>query len=379
MRAMKPGSPAIRSLAAGVGSLVRIALPFAILAGATAREIRLTPVFVIQSETVMNTPEDIKIEGHRMFVSLRGSPREGDQRQRLQAGISAWDLQQIGAPKLLFHFSHPALQGGMDHVLSGRTLFLQSLYNATLLSLDLTEVSAPVLLGTLKLGGAQAVAYRLFEIRDQRRLVVSVRDEPTQPTGRIAVIDIADPRHLRVAVALTEPGAWSYDNHAVQNAVYSFPYKQGNGKLSIYELGRDDHFRLHGTLVDPLLDGVHCHEDNGHLFVANFNTASILVLDIRDRFAPRIVGRLQDHRLEKPTRIAPDRERNLLWVAGFGNTISVIDIANRQAPRFAGSFTHPQFDQVQTIAYYQDHLFVGSRNSHSTVILRVEVAEAARP
>ena len=112
------------------------------------------------------------------------------------------------------------------------------------------------------------------------------------------------------------------------------------------------------------------------LMVANFGTAAILTLNIRDPFNPQVVGELQDERIGNPNRIAPDYQHRLLWAVGFRkNIISVIDISDPRQPKFLNSFTHQLFDCVQTIAYYKNHLFVGSRDTNSTVIFRVEIPE----
>jgi len=90
----------------------------------------------------------------------------------------------------------------------------------------------------------------------------------------------------------------------------------------------------------------------------------------------RLIGELQDDQLGNPNRIAPDYQHRLLWVAGFRkNIISVVDFTDPQHPRFIKSFTHELFNCVQTIAYYKGHLFVGSRDTNSTVIFRVEIYE----
>ena len=357
-------------------SLLVITCPLILCPNLMARDIHLTPVHVIQSDTVMNTPEEIKIERDQMFVSLRGTPTGTDRKSRSHSGIAAWDIRRVEAPELLFLFSHPDLQGAMDHILIGQTLFVQSLYNATLFSIDLTYPSGPRLLSTLKLGGDQAIAYRLFKMPDRESLVVSIFHSRKGPTGRLALVDISDPASLRLVTETTELGSWSYDNHAINNAIYSFPYKIGNGKLNIYKLDHGNEMHFCRSFVDPLLDGVHCHQFGDQLIVANFGTASIMVLDIQDPFNPKPIGRLSDSRLGQPNRIAPDFEHNLLWVAGFRkNTIAVVDVENRTELQFVKPFSHKLFSVVQTVAYYQGYLFVGSRNSNSTIVFRVEIRE----
>ncbi|MCK5740510.1 hypothetical protein KAH55_15075 [bacterium] len=357
-------------------SIYTIIFLYILFAGVLARDIKLTPVHIIQSDTLMNTPEDIKIVNDWLFISLRGAPEEDNNYTRIHSGLAAWDIHQIDSPKFLFKFSHPALQGGMDHILVGKTLFLQSLYNATLFSLDITDITTPRLLDTLELGDDHAIAYRLFKIPNQERLVVSIRNEPQAPTGKVAVINITNPKNLQIIDEKIETNTWSYDNFATGNTVYSFPYMKGNGKLNIYELQQNGKLNFKKSFADPLIDGVHSYQKDNLLTLANFGTAAILFLDIQDPLNPRIIGKLQDDRLGEPNRIAPDHTHQLLWVAGYRkNIVSVVDISNPRQPRFIKSFEHELFDRVQTIAFHQNHLFVGSRNTNSTVIFKVDICE----
>jgi len=345
-----------------------------------SEEIELRQVYLIQSDVFMNTPEEIIIENDRMYISLRGEPKDGNERDRKQSGITIWDIREIARPKLLCKFSHPALQGGMDHIRLGQVLFLQSLYNATLFSIDITNITAPQLLDTLRLGRGQAIAYRLCKIPGQDRLVVSIYTKQessageAEAIGEVAIIDVSDPGNLRIADKQIEPDTWSYDNFATGKAVYSFPYLKGNRKLNIYEIMPAGTLCFRKRLTNPLLDGVHYFQEDSLLTIANFGTATILTLNIRDPFNPHIIGHLQDRRLGNPNRIAPDRHHQLLWVAGFReNIISVIDVSNPQRPSFIKSFTHELFNCVQTIACYKNHLFVGSRDTNSTIIFRVDI------
>ncbi len=335
-------------------------------------DIAIQEVNVIQDDHLMNTPEDIKIVGDTLFISLRGEATDEDEYNRSESGMTAWDIEDPQTPKLIFKFEHPDLNGAMDHIFIGQTLFLQSLYNGTFLSIDLSDMESPKLLDSLKLGESDTIAYRLFKIEDKDQLIVSIRKEPSTPTGEVAILDISDPSNIRVLDRQTEENTWSYDNFATGDIVYSFPYMKGNKKLHIYQVSQDGMLRFKKSFEHPLLDAVHSFKRGDLLYIANFAPSTLTILNIKDPLNPFIVGELQDERMGELCRIAIDDENGLVWVAGYRkNNISAIDVRNPDNPKFIKAFENNYFDRVQTIAYHKGHLYVGSRDSNSTVILKV--------
>jgi 6-phosphogluconolactonase (cycloisomerase 2 family) len=76
----------------------------------------------------------------------------------------------------------------------------------------------------------------------------------------------------------------------------------------------------------------------------------------------------------EPSRIAIDERNGLVWVAGYRkNSISAIDVRDPKNPQFIRDFENDYFNRVQTIAYHNEHLYVGSRESNSTVVFKVTV------
>ena len=350
----------------------------AAFAQSSADEISIKQVAVIQDDRLMNTPEDIKIVGGTLFISLRGEATDGDEYIRNHSGMTAWDIETPGKPKLKFKVEHPELNGAMDHILVGDILFLQSLYNATFLSIDLSDMRSPRFLDSLKLGSTETVAYRLFKIKSKDQIVVSMRKEKSTPTGQIATLDISNPQDIQLIDKETESNTWSYDNFAIENVVYSFPYMMGSKKLHIYEISPDGTLRFEKIFEHPLLDGVHSLKKGKLLYIANFGSSTILILNIEDPFNPIVVGELQDDRMGEPNRMALDEENGLLWVAGYRkDIISVLDVRKPSEPQFIREFENDNFMRVQTIAYHNEHLYVGSRDSNSTVVFKVTIGRSA--
>ncbi len=344
----------------------------------SSRDISVQQVNVIQDDHLMNTPEDIKIIEDTLFISLRGEAIDGDKYKRSQSGMTAWNIEDPQKPQLIFKFEHPEINGAMDHILVGQTLFLQSLYNATFLSIDLSDMSAPKLLDSLKLGETETIAYRLFKIEGKDQLVVSIRKEPSGPTGEIVVLDISDPSNIRILDQKTEEKTWSYDNFATGDIVYSFPYMKGSKKLHIYQISEEGTLQFKKSFEHPLLDAVHSFKRGDLLTIANFAPSTLMILNIKDPLNPIVVGELQDDRMGEPCRFAIDDENSLVWIAGFWkNCISVIDVENPKEPKFLKAFENDYFDRVQTIAYHKEHLYVGSRDSNSTVVFQVTVNPSA--
>ncbi|MBL4576691.1 MAG: hypothetical protein JKY51_11480 [Opitutaceae bacterium] len=201
-----------------------------------------------------------------------------------------------------------------------------------------------------------------------------MRKEPDGPTGEVAVLDISDPRNLRVLDRKTEEKTWSYDNFATGDIVYAFPYMKGSKKLNIYQISPEGKLRFDHSFEHPLIDGVHSFQRGDLLYLANFGSSSLFILNIKDPLNPFLVGELQDKRMGNPSRITIDEKNSLLWVAGYmDNIISVIDVKNPESPQFIQAFENEYFKRVQTIAYHKECLYVGSRDSNSTIVFNVTV------
>jgi hypothetical protein len=91
-----------------------------------------------------------------------------------------------------------------------------------------------------------------------------------------------------------------------------------------------------------------------------------------------VVGELQDDRMGEPNRMALDEENRLLWIAGYRkDIISVLDVRKPSEPQFIREFENDNFMRVQTITYHNEHLYVGSRDSNSTVVFKVTIEHTA--
>lgn len=301
--------------------------------------------------------EDVHLAGHLAYLPCREGQR-----------LTVVSIEDAARPQVLGSFTHPDLDQAAGFALDGRTAYVGSHRNHTLLVVDVSDPGNMALRGKVQLGPADGPG-SLYKVayRDGHCYVA------VQQVKRLYVVDVRDQARPVVVgdVQVTEDDDGPFSVHLRgQHALVGTVFGKATNRLAVVDISNPRDPRLVTSLRHPAISQATGQFLGDRLVTASWERNAVVVFNLEDPLRPEIEGVLLDERLGKPNRLAvAGHHAYMPMVSGDG--IAVVDIADLRQPRFASSFVDPvTLKKTYGIAARNDLLFVGSREGNSLSVMR---------
>jgi len=297
--------------------------------------------------------EDVHLAGEYAYLPCREGQR-----------LTVCSVKDPTRPFVVSSFTHKDLQHAAGVALHGDTLYVTSQGNQRLLVIDASDKAALRLVGSVVVGSpGNGVLYKVAYKNGY--CYVANQSEQT-----LFVVDVRRAEHpvvvAGVPVTTDRDGPFSillHGSHALVGTIFG-----SQNRLAIVDIGNPLEPQFVTDVVGPAVGQVSGEVVDNIYFAVNWDTNALLVFDIADAAASRLIGTLVDERLGKPNRCVVSGDRAYLPMTS-GHGVAVVDISDSSAPVFLTSFKHPAMQKTYGAAVRGDLLYVGSRDGNSLVVL----------
>lgn len=310
-------------------------------------------VATLWSHDELNEPEDVLIDGNYAYVPNR----DGN-------NLAVIDIANPKAPSLVSSFRDPELLDAMGVDKQGDIVYLTSLTNHKLLILDARDPKNLQKLSAITIGGEGRSADRLRKVvySDGYAYVTHSSE------GSLYIVDVRNPKKpVIVSSTATGDGAFAAIIHG--NYAYvggCFP----GASLKVIDISDKTAPRVINTLYDSERYGCTCSfEISGkYLYAVAYSSNSFITFDISDPARPVEAGFLQSKLLDGPGRLVLDGSSAYV-INSINDTFAAIDISNPKSPRLAHILNDPKLEKAYGLATSKGHAYVAGRDSRSLVVL----------
>ncbi len=333
-------------------SICAVAMMTATLPRATAEETPPAP-FVSQlvDDVQLRGIEDVHREGNYLYLPCREGKR-----------LTICTLDDPAHPKIVSSFTHPELGPAAGFALHGNTAYLASQSNSRLLVVDVTDKSAPRLLGSTALGDGvlYKVAYHngycyVAQLTEKKLYVVDVRNPQAPAVVGSAVVTGGKDGPFSVLL---------HGDYALVGTIFG-----AENRLTVLNIQEPTAPRVVNEFIVPHAGQFSGEVVDDRYFAVHWDSNAFFVLDIGALPELRLVATLRDKRFGKPNRcIVAGNRAYLPMVEDDG--IAVVDISDPTMPRFITTVRHPIMKKTYGAAINGDLLYVGARNGNSLVVLK---------
>jgi photosystem II stability/assembly factor-like uncharacterized protein len=310
---------------------------------------------VLWSENELNEPEDVLIDGNNAYVPNR----DGN-------NLTVIDIANPKKPRIVSSFRDPELLDAMGVDKHGDILYVTSLTNHKLLILDAHHPKNMRKLSSLTIGGEGRSTDRLRKVVYADGYVYLTHSSE----GKLYIVDVRNPQSpVIVGSTATGDGAFAAVIHG--NYAYvggCFP----GASLKVIDIADKTAPKVINTLYDAEKYGCICSfQINGkYLYTVAYSSNAFITFDISDPSRPVEAGYLRSNLLDGPGRLVLDGSAAYV-INSINDSFATIDISDPKSPRLVHILNDRQLEKAYGLAYSKGHSYIAGRDSRSLVVLEM--------
>src|SRR5690606_32334583 len=301
----------------------------------------------------LDEPEDVLIDGNYAYVPNR----DGN-------NLAVFDISNRRAPRLVSSFRDAELLDAMGVDKQGEVIYLTSLTNHKLLILDARDPQHLRKLSAITIGGKGETTDRL------RKVVVA--DGYAYVThsseGKLYICDVRDPEAPTVVGSVaTGDGAFA----AIIDGDYAYVGGCFPGaSLKVIDIRDKAAPRVVATRYDRERYGCTCSFQivGNLLYAVAYSSNAFVTFDISNPANPREVGFLQSPLLDGPGRVVVEGDAAYV-INSINDSFAKIDIGRPEAPRLAHVLSDRRLEKAYGLDVIDGYAYIAGRDSRTLVVL----------